>query len=136
MADPVSALADERFVSLTTFRRSGEGVATPVWVAREGGALVVTTGAASGKVKRLRREPRATARPCDRRGRVADDVPEHELHAEIVTDPAHQEQAVGLLARKYGVEWRVLTTVERVVGLFRGGTRDRVILRLTAPPAS
>lgn len=133
MADPVPALADERFVSLTTFRRSGDPVATPVWIAREGDALVVTTGAVSGKVKRLRREPRATARPCDRRGRGAPDAVEHELRAEIVTDPTRQEPAVAILARKYGVEWRVLMLVERLVGLVRGGTRDRVILRLVAP---
>jgi hypothetical protein len=30
-ATELRALADEAFVSLTTFRRSGEGVATPVW---------------------------------------------------------------------------------------------------------
>ena len=35
------SLADARFVSLTTFRRSGAPVSTPVWVARDGGSLVV-----------------------------------------------------------------------------------------------
>lgn len=131
MTDPVPALADERFVSLATYRRSGQAVATPVWIAREGDVLVVTTGAASGKVKRLRRDPRATLRPCDRRGRVADGAPEYEARAEVVDDPAHQEAALATLAAKYGVEWRVLTLAERLVGLFRGGTRDRVILRLS-----
>lgn len=133
VTDPVPALADERFVSLATFRRSGEPVATPVWLARDGDALVVTTGAASGKVKRLRREPRAELRPCDRRGRVTEGAVTHEVRAEIVTDPARQEHALRILAAEYGVEWRVLTTVEWLVGLVRGGTRDRVILRLTAP---
>ena len=52
------SLADARFGSLTTFRRSGERVSTPVWVGRDGGALVVLTLAASGKVRRLRRDPR------------------------------------------------------------------------------
>ena len=67
----LTALGHERFVSLTTFRRNGEGVATPVWVARDGDALVVITPEGTGKLRRLRRDDRVTLRPCDRRGRVA-----------------------------------------------------------------
>ena len=44
-------LADEKFVSLTTFRKNGVGVPTPVWIGRDGDALVVTTPVGSGKVK-------------------------------------------------------------------------------------
>ncbi len=60
----IDDVAGERFVSLTTFRRDGTPVATPVWIARDGDALVVTTPADSGKVKRLRStgsSPRASA---------------------------------------------------------------------------
>jgi len=55
-------LADESFVSLTTFRRSGEGVATTVWVTADpdGDGLVVMTIDGSGKVKRVRGNPRVT----------------------------------------------------------------------------
>jgi uncharacterized protein len=67
-----AALGDERFVFLTTFGKSGEPVSTPVWIARDGGALVVTTPATSGKVKRIRNSPRVEVRPCSRRGRVKD----------------------------------------------------------------
>ncbi|MDT0352926.1 PNPOx family protein [Pseudonocardia charpentierae] len=38
----IDDVAGERFVSLTTFRRDGTPVATPVWIARDGDALVVT----------------------------------------------------------------------------------------------
>ena len=65
-------LGDERFVSLTTFRRSGERVSTPVWVGRDGDALVVTTPQASGKVKRIRNNPRVELCSCSRMGRVKD----------------------------------------------------------------
>jgi hypothetical protein len=47
-------LRDEQFISLTTFRRSAEPVSTPVWVAPDGSALVVTTQLGTGKIKRLR----------------------------------------------------------------------------------
>ena len=62
----------QEFVSLTTFRRTGASVATPVWIAPDGDVLVVTTPVESGKVKRLRPDPRVELRPCSRRGAVAD----------------------------------------------------------------
>ena len=65
-----AALGDEWFLSLTTFRKSGERVSTPVWIGRDGDALIVTTPQASGKVKRLRNSPRVEVRPCNRMGRV------------------------------------------------------------------
>ncbi|MEW1952320.1 PPOX class F420-dependent oxidoreductase [Terrabacter sp. NPDC080008] len=68
--DDVDTLADSRYVSLTTFRRSGAPVATPVWVARDGDELVVITVDPSGKLKRLAHDPRVELRPCDMRGRV------------------------------------------------------------------
>lgn len=68
------ALGDEQFVSLTTFRRSGEPVSAPVWIGRDGDALIVTTPEASGKVKRLRNNPRVELCPCSRMGHVEDGV--------------------------------------------------------------
>ena len=53
----LTALGDERFISLTTFLRSGNAVSTPVWIARDGDVLAVTTPAMSGEVKRLRNSP-------------------------------------------------------------------------------
>jgi hypothetical protein len=42
-----AALGDQRFISLMTFRMSGDPVSTPVWVGRDGNSLVVTTGGLS-----------------------------------------------------------------------------------------
>ena len=120
-------MADHRFVSLTTFRRTGAPVATPVWVARDGDALVVTTVADRGKVKRLRRDPRVELRPCSRRGAVADAAP---VVAAVASVEPPSDGATGALQRKYGLEYRLVTTVERVLSR---GRRERVILRITAP---
>jgi PPOX class probable F420-dependent enzyme len=125
----LSALGDEAFVSLTTYRRNGDAVSTPVWVARDGDALVVTTAASTGKVTRLRRDPRIVLRPCDRRGKVAPDAPSAEGRAEVVEDPQAQEAPERALATKYGWEYRLIS----VIGLAAralGRTRERVILRL------
>jgi len=123
-----TALGNERFVSLTTFRRSGEPVSTPVWVARDGDALVVTTPQDSGKVKRLRHDGRVELRPCNRMGRVKDGVPPVAGRADILADAGERDRLSDVVRRKYGLEYRVVMGIER---LSRSGRRPRVILRIT-----
>ncbi|GLZ47691.1 hypothetical protein Acsp06_38760 [Actinomycetospora sp. NBRC 106375] len=126
----LSALGDEEFVSLTTYRRSGEEVATPVWVARDGDALVVITAAGSGKVKRVRRDPRVLARPCTRRGTGA---PTAQGRAEIVAEPAAQEGPRRALAAKYGLQFRLVDLMAlagKVTKLVGRDPGERIILRL------
>ncbi len=122
----LAEMADEQFVSLTTFRRSGVPVPTPVWIARDCDALVGTTPADSGKVKRLRRDPRVELRPCNRRGTVPDGAPVAGGVAEVV---APDDRSVAALKRKYGLQYRLISTLER---LFARRGRERVILRITA----
>jgi uncharacterized protein len=64
-------IADEQYVLLTTFRRTGAAVSSAVWIAPlpDGGAGF-TTGADSGKVKRIRNNPSVMLCPCDMRGRT------------------------------------------------------------------
>ena len=121
-------LGDQRFVSLTTFRRSGVGVPTPVWVARDGDALVVTTPEGSGKVKRLRHDARVELQPCSRRGRVDAGVRPVVGVAAIITDDAATSRLTELIRRKYGLGFRVVMAVER---LLRSGEARRVLLRIT-----
>jgi uncharacterized protein len=119
------ALGDERFISLTTFRRTGEAVATPVWVVRDGDALLLTTPAGSGKVKRVRHTPRVEMRPCSRNGAVAPGARTVGGRAEIL-----EADRPDAFRAKYGLEYRVFLLVERV--LVRGRDRRRVGLRITA----
>ncbi|NHA69069.1 PPOX class F420-dependent oxidoreductase [Phycicoccus flavus] len=121
-------VGDARFVSLTTFRRSGEPVPTPVWVVRDGDDLWVTTPARSGKVRRLREDSRVELRPCSRRGAVAEDAPTVGGHAQVLVAPDAVAAAQRLLARKYRLEFRVVRLVERVV---RRGNPERAALRIT-----
>lgn len=74
-ADPrVEALARQRYINLTTFRRNGRPVGTPVWFVLDDGRILVYTEKQSGKAKRIRASKRATVAPCDVRGRVTGDV--------------------------------------------------------------
>lgn len=127
-ASDLLALGDERFVSLTTFRRTGEPVSTPVWVVRDGDALLVTTPDDSGKVKRLRHTARVELRPCSRSGAVPDGAVAVAGEAELVTDAAHVTRLSRLFRDRYGLEYRVFMVVERIAARRQ---KPRVMVRIT-----
>lgn len=131
MVNPLPALAEERFVSLTTFRRSGERVATPVWVGRDGDALVVLTPVGSGKVQRLKNDPRVEVRPCGRFGKVTDGVQPLAATAEVRESAADVAQARKTIREAYPIESRVVLGIERLVERLRGRPRTaRLALHL------
>ena len=119
------ALGASDFIQLTTFRRSGQGVPTPVWVVPDGDALAVFTPVGTGKLKRIGHTARVTVAECNRRGRVADDVEPVAATATTTADPAEVERVTRLLADKYGLQFRLFMLVERV--LARGERRREVI---------
>ena len=129
MSPALLAAGRRRYVSLTTFRRSGVPVATPVWIAPMDDALVVTTGAASGKAKRLRNNPVVELRECSARGRVAPGAPVVTGRVELVADPAEQERLTAALRAKYGLQYRAFMFVERFVA--RRAATEAVVLRIT-----
>jgi uncharacterized protein len=90
-----------KYVSLTSFRRDGTGVATPVWFVEAGGRLLVETDAASYKVRRIWRDPRVTIAPCTATGRLRGiPVP---ARAELLPD-AEVARVDRLMAHKYRVD--------------------------------
>jgi uncharacterized protein len=129
---PLLPLAESRFVSLTTFRRSGAAVSTPVWVGRDGGSLVVLTPVGSGKVKRLRHDTRVEIRPCGRFGRVPDGAEPVAGTAELREDPADVERARSTIRRTYPLESRLVLGIERLVERVRRLPRtERLALLIT-----
>ena len=107
-----AAFAGHKYLNLETFKKNGAGVKTPVWFAADPSAnldsneakLYVYTIGVSGKVKRIRNNPRVRIAPCDMRGRVLGESVE--ARAEIVTG---EEDARGtqLLKEKY-FPWKQL----------------------------
>jgi secondary thiamine-phosphate synthase enzyme len=93
-----------RYISLTTFRKTGEPVATPVWFAEQDGTIYIFTFPGAGKVKRIRHTPRVTLAPCTVGGKVTG--PTSEGRARILTEPAEEAWAERILAKKYGMTWR------------------------------
>ena len=103
-----AALAEERYISLTTFKRDGTPVSTPVWVVSDDGRrLLVWTGADTWKVRRLRRDPRVLVAASSFRGRERGDrIPGK---ARVVDDLGLND----LLRSKYRWQKRALDRLNR-----------------------
>lgn len=121
-------LAGEKFVSLTTFKRDGNPVASPMWIVGDGPLLWLWTPAESVKVARVRRDPRVTLAPCGRTGKVRAGGTAVEGTAEVVTEPRKVARVESLLKRKYGVEFWIVIAVEFIAAR---GRKPRVLLRVS-----
>jgi uncharacterized protein len=91
-------MSEQKYIALTTFRRNGTGVATPVWFGEDDGKLYVMTRGDMGKVKRIRNNPQVKLAPCTIRGKVTG--PEFAAQARILPpqEHAHARQTIN---RKY-----------------------------------
>ena len=110
-------LDQHRYMTLSTFRRSGAEVATPVWFAAAGGRLYVFTAGDSGKVKRLRHSSRARVAPSDARGRVQGTW--RDATARLISEPAAIERAHAALRAKYGWQMWLTDLFSRLAGRIR-----------------
>ena len=110
----MSEISDEKYVSCTTFRRTGGRVSTPVWITDlHDGTIGFTTDGDSGKVKRLARDPRVELRPCNGRGKVADDAEPRTGTARVVPgDDADRIRAA--IVDKYGLTARMIGLVATI----------------------
>ncbi len=107
----VERLASGKYLSLTTFKKDGTAVATPVWVARDGGELVVITDATSGKAKRIRNSGRVVLAPCDMRGKVTGASVDG---VASLTNSTETERIAAQIKRKYGLAYTMITLLERL----------------------
>jgi uncharacterized protein len=117
-APPVdlAALRDHEYILLTTFRKNGQPVPTPVWFAEQDGRLYVLTGHNAGKVKRIRATRRVEVAPCNARGSVRG--PSLGGAARVLS-PGDGARVEHLLDQKYGWKKRGFDLLERALGLLR-----------------
>ncbi|WP_326739932.1 PPOX class F420-dependent oxidoreductase [Streptomyces sp. NBC_01022] len=108
--------ARSEYVSLTTYRKDGTPVATPVWAAADGDQLFVWTKSDSWKVKRLRNDSRVRVTVCDVRGRIAEGAPSAEGTGRLLDerDTAAVRRVIG---RKYTWKYWLLDYPAMIVRL-------------------
>ena len=128
-----------RYLSITSYKRDGRGVATPVWFVLRDGRLLVETDAASGKVKRIRRNPQVRVAVCTASGRLrGTQVP---AVAQILPD-SETGAVERLIADKYRFDMIIFKAAPVRPGQAAPGTpADRVgdpghHARLTGSPAA
>jgi PPOX class probable F420-dependent enzyme len=130
MTSALETLGTGKYLSLTTFRKDGSPVATPVWLVRVGDELRVLTGPASGKVKRLRNNPSVLVAPCDMRGRIKPGVVPVPATVTL-EDEAQTEETRLLVTRRYGLMGRILGwSNERRARKANGGVVEHQGLRI------
>lgn len=103
-------LKGQSYIRLTTFRKTGVGVSTPVWFALVGDCLYVLTDPKSGKVKRIRNSGKVQFAPCTFNGKLRG--PTLDGVARILPGEERQK-AIDALNRKYGLLKRFLDLFER-----------------------
>lgn len=117
---------DTRYIALTTYRRDGRPVTTPVWAAPLNGNLYVVTARSSGKMRRLRATDRVRFAPSNMNGQhILGEW--HEGSGRLVEDEQRRGEALAALRRKYGWQLSLAMLIYRLRGL----DRERVVLELT-----
>jgi len=103
-ANQTNSLEHGNYISLSTRKRSGEWVATPVWFAPDGGNYYVFSAGQAGKVKRLRNFSEARIATCTMSGTVTGKW--QDARAFVLDNPQDEATALAALRRKYG--WQML----------------------------
>lgn len=125
---PLTSLENQKYISLTTFRRTGAAVATPVWFVLLQNTLYIYTDATAGKVKRIRNNPQVQLASCTMLGKVKG--PLLTGVARIVTGPQEQVRAEAALNAKYWIARRLLSLLYGTIRLFQGSKPATPILYL------
>jgi PPOX class probable F420-dependent enzyme len=114
----IEELFPGRYLSVTSFKRDGTAVATPVWFVSDGRRLFAFTDLHSAKVRRIRRDSRVLVASCR-----ADGKPRREpvsARAEVLTDAAELERVKKLLLARYKISYRVVMLFYRLGRRLRG----------------
>jgi uncharacterized protein len=119
---------DGKYLSLTSFKRDGTGVATPVWFVSDDGHVLVETDADSFKVKRIRRDAHVRIAVCDARGRIHGEPVDAD--ARILAEE-ERKRVERLLAEKYRIDRYTVYPLYRLVMRLRGRSS-----RTHAPPVA
>lgn len=109
LTNALDVLTGARFMSLTTYKKNGDAIATPVLFAREGDRVYLFTLANSGKVKRIRNNGKVEIAACDSRGTLLSE--KVAAQARIVTGD-DIKAANKVLNRKYGLMKRFFDLIQ------------------------
>src|SRR5260370_21187239 len=103
--DKLSQFTGKKHISIETYRKTGDPVRTPVWFVEENGELFIRTDSDSGKVKRIRNNPKVRVATSNMRGTVKGSWVEGEAR---ILEPESFEHVFSLLRNKYAMLSRII----------------------------
>jgi PPOX class probable F420-dependent enzyme len=101
-----------RYLSVTSFRRDGSGVATPLWFVSDGRRLFALTDLHSAKIRRIRRNPHVLVASCRVNGKLRGEPVD--ARAEVLTADEDLERVQRLLLRRYRLSYRLVMLFYRL----------------------
>ena len=133
------SLGAEKTISVTTVRKSGEKVSTPVWVVPvDGGRIGFWTSSGSGKAKRLRNNPEVEVTACNQRGALTPGAPTIAGVAELVTSGPEFDAVQAAVKAKYGFQVPMSKLFNTIGAKLKGRTQpygDTVVVITPAASA-
>ena len=114
----LEALFPGRYLSVTSFKRDGTGVATPVWFVSDHGQRLALTDLHSAKVRRLRRNPHVLVAPCRADGKLRREP--LQARAEVLTAKPDLERVQKLLTERYRIAYPLVMLGYRLGRRLRG----------------
>ena len=130
-APDLAAQFPGRYLSVTSFKRDGTPIATPVWFVSDGRRLLAFTDLHSPKVWRIRHNPHVLVAPCRVNGKLrAEAVP---AQADVLTETADLNRVHDLLVARYKISYRLVMLAYRVGRRLRGrpSVADGAVLAIT-----
>ena len=106
-----------KYLSVTSFKRDGTGVATPVWFVADNGNLLIETERDSFKARRIRRNSSVLIAACTASGRLRGEQVTAKASFLPESEREHVEQ---LMAHKDRVDRMLILPVYRAIQRLRG----------------
>ena len=108
----------EKYVNLSTQKKDGSFINTPVWFAQEGdtNSFYIFSAGEAGKVKRIRNFSSVKVAICDVRGNLEGEW--NSAQAELIDDEASVIRAYRYLLKKYGLTIKVYDFFSKLFGKY------------------
>ena len=106
----MSQFTGKKYISIETYRKTGDPVRTPVWFIEENGELFVRTDSDTGKIKRIRNNPKVRVATCNARGTPNGSWIDGNAR---MLDEGSSQHIFSLLKKKYGMAYRMIRFVGR-----------------------
>jgi PPOX class probable F420-dependent enzyme len=123
----MAELDTARYILLTTFKRDGTAVASPVWLTGSAGTYSFTTGDRAWKTRRLRHDPTVHVQACGMRGRIKPGATLYRGTGEVLTTTEEVQATETALAAKYGWQFRGIKAADRLIAIFGRRDPERVV---------